>query len=133
MQASSLASPSHGCSKHTGIPTLISQNQLAIPLVYSDLCFNLPHALAKKNLPHAVTEGRKITGFRGCQGHKISMALSNSSNNLAMLSCKNSVTLSLWKCVIEGLHSTITMPKKYAGVCTSLLDVLVASPSGISI
>ena len=72
------------------------QNQLTIPFVYTDSCFNLPHS---------VTEGRKIPGFRGCQGHKISLAISNSSNNLAILSCKNSFISSLSKCVIERIKS----------------------------
>ncbi|KAK8602275.1 hypothetical protein V6N12_052089 [Hibiscus sabdariffa] len=74
-------------------PPIISQNQLTSPISLFGLDFNLPGA---------VTEGCKITGFSICQGHKISFAISRSSNNLAMLSCLR----------------------------TSLLDVLVTSPSG---
>lgn len=36
-------------------------------------------------LSHAVAEGSKTIRFRSCQGHKISLALSNSSTYLAIL------------------------------------------------
>ncbi|KAF2285227.1 hypothetical protein GH714_039053 [Hevea brasiliensis] len=50
---------------------------------------------------HAVAEGSKAIGFRGCQSHKIFMAVPNSS----------------------------TYPSFLSGICTPLLDVFIASPS----
>lgn len=85
------------------------------------------------NLPCTVAEGSKTIRFRGHQGHKISLAVSDSSSFPAYLSGKRSSYCTNKDNYIDGLELFDNHEKSSAGICTSLLDVSVASASGMNI
>jgi hypothetical protein len=85
------------------------------------------------NLPCTVAKGGKTIRFRGCQGHKISLALPNSSSYPAFLSGKKSSCCVNYKDYMEGFELYINYKNSSSGICTFLLDVSDASSSGTDI
>jgi len=84
------------------------------------------------NLPCTVAKGSKTVRFRGCQGHKISLALPNRSSYPAFLSGKKSSCCVDYEDYMEGFEF-INYEKCSSGICTSLLDASVAPSSGTDI
>ena len=83
------------------------------------------------NLHCTVAEGSKTIRYRSRQGHKISLAVPNSSSYPAFLFGKNSSYCNNYEGYMEGFELFDNYERSSSGICTSLLDVSVASSSGM--